>query len=153
MPKPSDKWIPWYFVAFFVGLAIVNAVFVYLATSTNTGVITKQAYEKGLEYNQVIAASREADALGWQAYITLEDGKLQTQVKNDRRQPVEHAQVVAYFTRPTTEGHDFEHQLHEAAPGLYAGEIHAPLKGQWDVRIAVTWQNQHYQKSQRIVIR
>jgi len=57
----KDKLIPWYFVIFFLVLFIVDGIFVYLATSTHTGVVTENAYEKGLRYNEVIERARAAE--------------------------------------------------------------------------------------------
>ena len=71
-PRKSDKWIPWYFVAFFVVLAILDGIFVTIAATTHTGVITENAYQKGLDYNEVVAASEEQDEIGWVGNIGFE---------------------------------------------------------------------------------
>jgi hypothetical protein len=37
LPRSSDRWIPWYFVAFFVALAAAMAVMAWLAIHSHTG--------------------------------------------------------------------------------------------------------------------
>jgi len=56
-----DRIIPLYFVAFFVVIAIFDGIFVYLATSTHSGVVTENAYQKGLNYNQYIDAYNQQE--------------------------------------------------------------------------------------------
>ena len=48
--------------AFFVVFIVVDALFVTLALRTYRGVVVENAYEKGLHYNDVIHAARDADA-------------------------------------------------------------------------------------------
>ena len=59
-----DRIIPLYFVAFFVFIAIMDGIFVYLATTTHSGVVTENAYQKGLNYNQYITAYDQQEMLG-----------------------------------------------------------------------------------------
>lgn len=66
MPEQlRDRLIPWYFVMAFLVVFAVNGFFVYMAVSTNHGVVTENAYKKGLDYNNVVAQirkQREIDA-------------------------------------------------------------------------------------------
>ncbi len=60
--KPSDRrdrMIPWYFVMAFGVVFAVNGMFVYLAVSTNHGVVTENAYEKGLDYDRIVEEVRQ----------------------------------------------------------------------------------------------
>ena len=150
-PRPSDKWIPWYFVAFFVGLAIVNAVFIYIATTTHSGVVTENAYSEGLSYNETIAAAEAQEALGWQINIYVEDSMLRFEV-NDGHDHVKSASVIAEFINPTREGVDFTVELVETDQGFYEGVIPSGIIGQWDIRVKTVWQQTQYQTSKRIII-
>ena len=51
--------IPWYFVIAFIIVFAVNGVFVYTAINTNRGVVTENAYEKGLDFNRIVAEVRK----------------------------------------------------------------------------------------------
>ncbi len=44
---------------FFVIFASVDAFFVYKALSTNTGVVSENAYEQGLRYNDILAEAKK----------------------------------------------------------------------------------------------
>ena len=58
-PPFKDRIIPWYFVMAFMVIFAVNGLFVYLATHTHTGVITENAYEKGLKFDDIVKEVRE----------------------------------------------------------------------------------------------
>ena len=152
-PRKSDRFIPWYFVGFFALLFMFDGVFVYLATSTHTGVVTEQAYQKGIDYNETIAAADARDALGWRSEITYStDGQLNFSVQGETVGMISGANVVAEMTRPTHNGVDFDQPLQEIAPGIYQAPVEFPLDGVWDVRIYVTWQQKQFQTAQRIIV-
>ena len=148
--RDSDKWIPWYFVAFFAVLAVLDGVFVYIASSTHTGVVTENAYNEGLRYNQTIAAAEAQDQLGWDASISYDNDKLSVALVDANNTAIEDAIIEALFIRPTQDGGDFRLSVAEQSPGLYEKIVSAPM-GQWDVRIYVTWKQKQFQSAQRIV--
>jgi nitrogen fixation protein FixH len=57
--KKDGRKFLFYLVAFFITFATVDAFFVYKAITTSPGVVTENAYEIGLNYNEIIAKSRE----------------------------------------------------------------------------------------------
>lgn len=150
--KKSDKLIPWYFVAFFVVLAILDGIFVYLANSTHTGVVTEEAYQKGLDYNKTIAAAEAQEALGWGSKTELKNDQLLSLITDANGNPLVGARVRAQFFRPTQDGSDFVVPLMEVSDGRYVSSSLAAKPGQWDVRIFVEWKQLQYQKAQRIVV-
>jgi len=149
----KDRLIPWYFVMFFVVVFAVNGVFIYLATSTQSGLVTEQAYEKGLAYNQTISKAATNQALGWHAEMSLTDTGLALRLTDGQGSPIIGAKVQARFIRPASSGHDMSHTMAELESGRYIANITLPLKGQWDVTIAATWNQQHYQETQRLMAR
>ena len=62
--------IPLYFVMFFITLAILDSFFVYIALSTHNGVVTENAYEKGLNYNRTIEQAETAKKLNQKNYFS-----------------------------------------------------------------------------------
>lgn len=58
----KDRFIPWYFVMAFAVVFAVNGFFVYKAVTTSHGVVTENAYEKGLQFNDVVKQVRERRA-------------------------------------------------------------------------------------------
>ncbi|UTW55592.1 FixH family protein [Kordiimonas sp. SCSIO 12610] len=150
-PRPSDKWIPWYFVAFFVFLAIVNVIFIYIASSTHSGVVTDHAYAEGLRYNETIAAAKAQEQLGWLNEITVKKDVITFSLR-DSENALNGASVTAEFVNPTRSGEDFSLSLKEMGNGVYEAELPSGIIGQWDVRMQVEWQQIQYQTSKRIVI-
>lgn len=152
-PHRIDRWIPWFFVLFFVVIAIVNAVFVYLATSTQTGVVTENAYQKGLNYNATLDQAAAAEALGWRGSVALSpEHELHFTLHNENGAPIHGAAVTAWFVRPTAAGHDFSVTLNAGDAGTYHQAIAFPLEGVWDVTFVATWNAQQWQKHQRLVV-
>jgi nitrogen fixation protein FixH len=49
------------FLAFFGVCVAVNAFFIYMAVSTNRGVVSERAYEIGLRYNEVLEEARRRE--------------------------------------------------------------------------------------------
>jgi len=156
--RPSDRWIPWYFVAFFVGLALISSVFVYLAVTTHTGVVTQQAYEKGLNYNATIAASEKGQALGWQGAAKFTPvssataGMVSLTVATENEALVG-ATVTASVSRPTQDGYDFTLTLQEQEKGTYRADVIFPLAGQWDMRFFVKRGVSEHQLSERFIVK
>jgi nitrogen fixation protein FixH len=149
-----DRLIPWYIVAFFVVVAILDGIFVYLATSTHTGVVTERAYDKGIAYNETVAAAEAQQALGWQGEITLAaDRTLTFSLVDADGQPLSGATVKAEFMRPTQAGMDFTVELTEDAAGLYGAAVDFPVEGLWDVRVFALEGERDFQHHQRLVVK
>lgn len=152
-PRKSDKYIPWYFVAFFVLLFIWEGVFVYTATSTHTGVVEDNTYNRGRNYNETIAQSDAQNALAWNSSLSVDNnGLLHVALTDANGTALAGARAVAYFFRPTQAGNDFTVTLGEASPGIYQTDTAGTSPGQWDVRIFVQWKQQRYQMAERIVV-
>ncbi|MCK0068268.1 FixH family protein [Kordiimonas laminariae] len=149
-PRKRDRLIPWYFVAFFVVLAVLDGIFVYVATTTHTGVVTDDAYNEGLNYNETITAAAKQEALGWSSDISLEGGMIKTRLLDANQNPINGAKVSAFFMRPVVSGKDFTVSLTENGDGHYALPVDLE-QGQWNVRVFVEWKQQTYQASTRLV--
>jgi nitrogen fixation protein FixH len=148
-----DRIIPLYFVAFFVAIAIFDGIFIYLATSTHSGVVTENAYQKGLNYNQYIDAYNQQEIVGWSGNIDFIKSSLIFQLNDKQDQPIETAKVVAHISRSTKSGLDFKVLLEHKSKGMYENKtINFPLKGQWDIRVLAQRNQQKFQKSKRIIV-
>jgi len=152
--KRSNKLIPWLIVAFFAVVAILDGIFVYIANSTFTGVVTKEAYNEGLAYNETVAAADRRDALGWSGSVSLADNaELSFELKDADDNAIAGAQVRAEITRPTNDGLDFGLTLVESTPGRYSAPARFPRSGQWDVRLFVEWDHKRYQQRERLMVK
>ncbi len=155
--KPIDKFIPWFFVLFFVGLALLLGDFVSIAIRTDPGVVTEDAYKKGLAYNYVIEQQRLQDKLGWQGEVTVKKDAQQNamivfKLLDKHKKPVENAQVQVTFIRPTQKKHDVTVGLTSVSPGLYEGKALLPFSGLWEARAVAQRDKDSYQMTKRITL-
>ena len=146
--QQRDKIIPWYFVMFFVFIALMNTVMVTLAVRTDTGIVTEHPYEKGLAYNKVVEAEVKQQLLQWSSDIKYEKGILYFTLKDKENKLIIPEKTIATITRPTQDGMDFSVELKNGK-----SSISFPVKGLWKVRVDTTYNNIHYQKSKRIVVK
>lgn len=152
------RWIPWIFVAGFGVVVAVNAIMIYIAATTWTGITTNRSYDKGLTYNRNLEAAARQEALGWQVAIETttdgeREGSLKVSLADAEGAPLERAQLTATFERPTHEGYDFALELAPAGGGIYAARFTVPLDGVWDLRIVVTHGHDLLVESQRLFLR
>jgi nitrogen fixation protein FixH len=150
--KKKDKLIPWYFVIFFVVLAILDGIFVSIATLTHRGLVTEHSYQKGLNYNNIIAASDNQEKLGWDGKINFFQPSIHFSLFDENNLPIAEAQVDVYIDRVLEKNYSFQTSLKYIKNGVYAQDIIFPLKGQWEILVIVEWQQQYYQKKKRVVV-
>ena len=117
--RPSDQWIPWYFVLFFAVFIILDSIFVYIAITSQTGVVTDKAYEKGLAYDSLLEESRLQKELGVQHEVSYDAPLLKLSLKDRDGHPIEAAKVTAKMIRPVQAGYCFlrmENSLSQCLP-------------------------------------
>lgn len=153
-----SRWIPFAFVGFFVVVFGANAVMIWLAFASWTGLETEQAYEQGLAYNDTLAAARQQAALGWQVEVGFaEPGDdalaIEVTLADRHGNPMEHAAVSAALVRPTHEGHDLTVALERRLANRYAAEVALPLAGQWDVHLSIEAAGEVWRGRRRVFLR
>ena len=149
--KLSNRIIPWYFVAFFLFIAIVDGIFVYVAISTHTGVVTEKSYETGLEYNSILEQARTQPKIN--DSLTVTEGLLEWRLVDKQNVPITNAKASARFIRPTQAGYDFEIHLEHMENGIYKGAPAFPLKGVWTANLKSSWDSKQYMTSKTIIIK
>lgn len=150
----TGKRVFWYFAAFFGFIAAVNAVMMTLAIRTHSGVVTDHAYEKGLAYNQVVAAEKAQRELGWMGELILRHSReeenpfaLLFTLKDKAGNPIAFDKATATITRPAGQGMDFTLELTgERTPVAF------PANGVWYVRVDAIAGDKNFQHSKRIVV-
>lgn len=125
-------------LTFFGVILAANAVFIYLALDTFTGLSTENAYQRGVEYNKTLESRAEQRELGWRAAITFDEtgggaGVLRAALSNRAGMPIEDLRVTGQVRRPTHAGNDQELVLTRSGDGVYSAELTLPGRGQWDV--------------------
>ncbi len=154
-PERQAAWIPWVFVGLFLLVLAANGTLVVIAVSTFTGLETTQAYEKGLAYNNRLAAAAEQESLGWAAEFEMtpmgeQRVALTFDLTDQLGSPITSAEVKAVLLRPVQEGHDMTIRLADLGHGRYAAEAVLPLPGQWDIQLTARAREKAYQLAERI---
>jgi len=151
-------WIPWALGGIFAVFLIANSIMLYFAARSWTGLETEGAYEKGLAYNDTIAAAEAQAALGWQVAMdagAAEAGEAWVEVSLLDRSghPIAARVVWAQLVRPTHVGYDREAPLRDLGAGRYRGIVELPLSGQWDLRVRVEHAGGVYRTSRRVILK
>lgn len=127
-------------VSFFVVFASVDAFFVYRAVKTHTGVITTNAYERGIDFNKVLEQARLQE--GVEPIFKIDENRVSLSLKSQDKGLIENALIRINFIRPVSKGKDFELFLEQELKGLYIGDIDHLEKGLWSARIDATWDDE-----------
>lgn len=142
--KPwTGRTLLWWLVGFFAIVFAANAVFLWYANESWSGLSAENSYRRGLDYNRVIERGESQAALGWQVETGFvardsERGRFTLSVTGPDGSAISHRDVTAYFRRPVVEGLDFEVNLTPQPDGGYAADVTLPAPGQWDVRAEVS---------------
>lgn len=147
-----SRWIPWAFVGGMGLVIVVNAVMVYYAISTFTGVTVPRSYERGRGYETVLAEAARQDALGWRAEVSLTGGALRVVATDREGRPV-HGRVEGILLRPL-EGMELPLAFAPTGGGRWAAEIAPPRPGQWEARLTLYGPNETaFDIRQRVIAR
>lgn len=149
--KSLNGW--WVFAAFFLFFAVivlVNSVFITMALKTNSGVVTEDAYRKGLAYNEALELARNQPAIN--SVFDYEGNTVYWSLRDQDSQPIENANISAKFQRPVKDGDDFDARLHPTGNGVYSGKINFPVKGSWKVILSAKWDSKIYQTTQELIV-
>ncbi|MCX7374496.1 MAG: FixH family protein [Alphaproteobacteria bacterium] len=130
-----SRWIPWVFVGGMMLVVVVNAVMVWFALSTFTGVSTPRAYDRGRTYNDVLAEAARQDALGWQSRVTLQGGIVSVEIRDPQNAPV-HGELLGALHRPLNREAVPLH-FQEYGPGRFTAEVVNLPAGQWEARLTL----------------
>ena len=145
----SGKFVAWCFISFFALIVVVNGIFAYKAVTTLPGVVTKNAYEKGLAYNDMLEKARSQPKISQQ--VSYDDGALRWELIDKQGAFIINAVVDARIIRPIKDGNDFDIGLKHMGEGVYEAEISLPFKGLWEARLSSKWDNKQYQTSYQFI--
>lgn len=149
----ADKRIPWYFVAFFVGLAILNVIFVTIAVKSYPDLVTENAYEKGLDYNTMIETKQAQDALGWQSDFKIMDQKIILFLTNKDGNFLSGANITAEAGRIIHGNDDHALTFVENANGYYESQEKFAIKGRWNIKAHIQWKQDKIQIKKHVQVK
>jgi nitrogen fixation protein FixH len=150
--------VPMMFIAAFLVVIAVNGALIFFAQDTFSGLETQHAYERGLQYNQALAAEAAQQSLGWQyeAAVSGEAGgerTLQVHMTDAEGRPLDDLTIDAYLVRPSNAGLDFTVSPRSAGDGRYVATFSLPALGQWDLRLVAHRGDIAWQQSTRLFVK
>jgi nitrogen fixation protein FixH len=156
-PRPSDRFIPYYFVAFFVVLTILLGNFAWIAVRGNPGVVADHAYEVGVAYNKMLRTAAAQEALGWKSALDVTptaDAKFETAftLHDASGHAIDNAEAKVIFKRPTMSQFDQTVALKHQTDGRYTALVDLPAHGVWQVYAAARSDGHEFQIMRRIVL-
>lgn len=150
--KPLSGWRVFaMFAAFFGVIIAVNAVFITNALRSHSGLVTEDAYKKGLAYNETLVEARSQPDIHNE--ISFKNNVLRWSLYTPSGTAINNAAVIAKFTRPIKDGDDFSAPLRYEGNGLYSLQPNFPMKGVWNLHLSATWNNQSYKRATEIIVR
>ncbi|WP_428685121.1 FixH family protein [Reyranella sp.] len=147
--------IPWFFVAGFAIVFAVNATMITIAVGSFSGLYTPKPRDRGLHYNEIIAAQQARDALGWRVEPIWrpDSGTLEIAVFDRAGQPLAGAQVAVALVRPAEKGAVLGVEMAPVDIGRHAGHVTLPARGNWDADISVEQGGQRFAQTRRMFLR
>lgn len=138
----------------------VNAFMITMAFTTSPGLVEKDYYEQGRDYERTLQTRMaERAALAWKLSLNTPDAitegrpaALNLGVLDKAGAPLANAQVKVHVYRPSDANADFYLPLAEKSSGQYVGDVTFPLKGIWDLIIDVKQGTNSYQMTQRVLV-
>jgi nitrogen fixation protein FixH len=150
-------WVPMMFIAGFLVVIGVNATLIYFAQGTFSGLDTASPYERGLDYNNTLAAEAAQGRLGWGYQASIAGGgterTLRIQLSDREGRPLNDLHLQAYLVRPSTQNLDLTIALRPTGDGSYAANFALPAPGQWDLRVVARNQDASWQHSERLFVK
>ena len=133
-------------LGFFAVVFAANAVFLWFAADSWSGLAAEESYRRGIDYNQVLDRATRQNALGWSTeaeFVQLgaNSGTLSLALKEASGAAIENRDVQVRVSRPVGAGEGFSAALPMTSPGRYTAKIILPTAGQWDVRFEVAKPN------------
>jgi len=151
MSPQRGRYIPWIFAGLMGVVVAVNGVLITAALGTYTGTTTGHAYDRGLNYGQVLEEAARQRALGWQAEITATPAGLLLRARDRAGAPLPASiSVQARLQRPL-EREALPLDFAPSGPGLWRAAV-APAPGQWEAVVALAAGTDHLELRQRLVL-
>jgi nitrogen fixation protein FixH len=123
----------------FLGLLFLYAFassgyFLYMAITSNNGLVTENAYEDSLKYQDKINAMNSASEAGYRLRFESADLQLRVQILDEANEPVSGLKLQVEASSPLGSFGVLEEDLLESSsPGLYELSGRLPRAGLWDL--------------------
>jgi nitrogen fixation protein FixH len=132
----TGKHVLVFFIVFFGIVFTASGFLVYYSQQSWTGLETRDAYQKGLKYNQQLSKSEAQNIRGWSMVLMHKkasdgDFTLSAIPKDQNGELLSGLKLTAELKRPTHEGIDRNFILKETDLGVYTGKTEQLPLGKW----------------------
>ena len=137
---------------FFFFAIIVNAIFIIISSRSHPGIVTNNPYQKGMNYNKVLAEQTIQDNLNYHIETSLDKSTscLSVYLNDKETKAIDDAIIHLKMVRPTNDGQDLELQVPHVKGNLYQECIKFPQPGQWHLRLHIAHGNNHLYHQEKI---
>jgi hypothetical protein len=132
-PWYRERW-PWLLMAGPALVVAASAVTLWLALTSEDGLVADDYYKRGLAINQALSRSHAAAAAHYQAHLAFDRaaGKVRVTLSGTGALP---GALQLRLIHPTRAGMDQRVMMTAAAMGAYEGALAAPRAGRWLVTL------------------
>ncbi len=150
-----DHHIPWLFVLGFAIVIAVNGIMIWFAVGSFSGLYTPQPRDRGLHYNDVVAAQQARDTLGWRIapLWRSESDRLELTLTDRTGAPLVGARVTVELVRPAEKRPPLAVALVAVEGGRHTGHVDLPARGNWDLDIVVERDGERFAQTQRMFLK
>lgn len=150
-----DRHIPWLFVLGFAIVFAVNGTMIWLAVGSFSGLYTPKPRDRGLHYNDVVAAQQARDTLGWRIATRWhpENDRLELLLTDRAGAPLVGARVTVELVRPAEKRPPLGVTLAAVDGGRHEGHVDLPARGNWDADIVVERDGERFAQTQRMFLK
>lgn len=127
--------VPFIIVGFYLSFMLMFFAFVYIAIRNPPSESTSEAYQKGLQYNQILAENERGNALGWKVEANFSDGVLNYSLVDSHGDPIRDAAVKAWFVHPSDSKRDKTFDLKVSDNGYYTVKTDGVGVAHWQIHI------------------
>lgn len=132
---------PYAIICFFIVIAAINFTVLYLASTSNPGLIESNPYEEGTRFQEQVDALDRATLSGIELSYSVDRDHDFSHVRVGLRrgsESITSARVVASFRNPVHATRDFQVELLPEAQG-YTTQV-KEISGDWLVIFTVLWE-------------
>jgi len=146
-----NPWV-WGWLVLLLVVLVVNAGMITLAFVTGPGLVDKNYYERGQDFEKTrLTRIAARNALGWTAHLDMPEENrrgvnaiYRFTVVDRVGIPVDDLQPHIRTYRPSDADADFSVPMQRYAPGMYQAELNFPLKGYWEFMLDVQQGDENY---------
>ena len=150
--RHRGRFVPWIIAAFYLTFMSALIGFVFIAYAHPPSEVTSEPYDKGLAYNDTLAKAASEQALGWLSTTKYEGGQIVFVLRDGKHQPIDDAQVKAWFVHPDNHDFDRSFDLRDNGKGVYRAAAPLPDHGQWAVHVTAAVGGDQYQSLTTITV-